>query len=208
MGKGSEWILFVARRIAEIDGAVTGIMAPPSWVLPVMTLGLIWAVLWQGRARLGGLAVVGLSLWSWSQAERPALLVSADARLAGLMGVEGRALSKAVGGGFAAKTWLENDGDLAAQADAAARAGFQAVPEGQRFTLGATTGILLSPRFVTEGRDLCELAAIVVTKAQGGGSGCLLVTADTLGDSGAVAIYPDLTIIVTRSARRLWSPPQ
>ena len=56
-------------------------------------------------------------------AERPALLVSGDGSCLGLAGPEGRALSRAAGGGFAAENWLENDGDLVGQEPAAERAG-------------------------------------------------------------------------------------
>jgi competence protein ComEC len=47
--------------------------------------------------------------------ERPGLLVAGSGGLVGVMTPEGRALSKARGDGFAADSWLENDGDPVGQ---------------------------------------------------------------------------------------------
>ncbi len=208
MGQGAGWILYVAGRVADLEGAVTGIAAPPWWVLPVLTLGLVWAVLWQGWGRLAGVALAALVLGLWAQADRPALLVSSDGSLAGLMGPEGRALSKPKGGGFAALTWLEKDGDLAPQAEAAARAGFVADPLGQRFRLGPYRGLLLSPKADVAAADLCSLADLVIAPFPVQASGCVLLDPTTLARSGTVAIAADLAITPTHAARRLWSPDQ
>ena len=208
MGRGAEWILYVAHRIADIEGAVTGIAAPPWWMLAAITLGLLWAVLWRGAGRLIGVAVVILSIGLWTKAERPALLVAADGRLAGVFGPEGRALSKAKGGGFAAKTWLENDGDLATQQTAAGRAGFTPDPLGLRFGIGEKTGILLSPKADIAGLNLCDLADIVIVPIPASDNGCLLVDSDMLRRTGALAVYSDLRVIATIEADRIWSQPQ
>lgn len=208
MGKGAEWILYVAHRVADIEGAVTGIAAPPWFVLPVVTLGLVWAVLWRGYGRLFGVVVALVGLTVWGQSERPALLVSPDGKLVGVMGPEGRALSKPKGGGFSAKTWLENDGDLALQDQASARSGFVARDLGQQFSIGEKTGLLLAPKAEIAGRNLCELADVVIAAEIVTGTGCLVLDSAALEQSGAVAIYRDLRIVPTRSARRIWSPPQ
>ncbi|WP_194308446.1 ComEC/Rec2 family competence protein [Paragemmobacter straminiformis] len=206
MGQGAGWILYVARLVAGIEGAVTAIPAPPPWVLPVLTLGLLWAMLWRGGGRFAGLPLVALALVFWAKSGRPALLVTPDARLAGLLGPEGRALSKPKGGGFAAKTWLENDGDLAPQDQAAARAGFVPDPLGLRFTLNGQRGLMLVPKADLAGRDPCTLADIVILPAEATGKGCLLIDLTLLSRTGAVAVYDDLRLVPTRSARRLWSP--
>lgn len=208
MGWGAEWILYVAHRIADIEGAVTGIAAPPWFVLPVVTLGLLWAVLWRGHGRIAGVAIVAAAVFVWSEAERPALLVASDGKLIGLLGPEGRALSKPKGGGFAARTWLENDGDLALQEQAAERAGFVVDPLGQRFAIGGKSGMLLSTKADIEGFDVCELAEIVITATTASGNGCLIVDSALLVKSGALAVYDDLRVVPTKSAQRIWSPPQ
>jgi competence protein ComEC len=121
MGQGLAAILWVAERVASLEGARGTVPSPGPAVLPVMALGALWAVLWQGRARLAGLVPVALSLWLWAQAERPALLIADRGGLVGVMTAEGRALSKPRGGGFVARNWLENDGDGATQEEAHAR---------------------------------------------------------------------------------------
>lgn len=115
------WLLYVAGRVAQIDGAVTWIAAPPSQTLPLIALGGLFVVLWRGRTQLLGLCPVLLGFVLWTSAERPNLLVSSDGGLVGRMTAEGRALNKSSGGSFAALSWLENDGDQPDQQAAAAR---------------------------------------------------------------------------------------
>lgn len=208
MGKGAGWILYVAHRIADIEGAVTGIAAPPWFVLPVVTLGLLWAVLWRGYGRIAGVSVVAFGVFIWTNAERPTLLVAADGKLIGLLGPEGRAMSKPKGGGFAARTWLENDGDLALQEKAAERSGFVVDPSGQRFEIGGKSGLFLASKANVEGLNVCEMADIVITANSASGEGCLIVDGALLAKSGALAIYADRRVVPTRSAQRIWSAPQ
>lgn len=56
MRLGIAWILRVADWVAGLDGAVWPVVAPGPWVLPLISLGALWVILWSGRARLGGLA--------------------------------------------------------------------------------------------------------------------------------------------------------
>ncbi|MEM8730550.1 MAG: ComEC/Rec2 family competence protein [Pseudomonadota bacterium] len=121
MGLGLDWILAVAQTVASWDGARRPVVAPEPWVLPVIALGALWVILWQGRLRWLGVGPMVLGLALWPQAERPPALVAGNAGLVGVMTPEGRALSKPKGAGFVAGIWLENDGDAADQARAAAR---------------------------------------------------------------------------------------
>nr|WP_252729574.1 ComEC/Rec2 family competence protein [Pacificibacter marinus] len=115
------WLLYVAGRVAQIEGAVTWIISPPPQTLPLIALGGLFVVLWRGRMQLFGLLPVLLGFVLWANAERPNVLVSSDGGLVGRMTAEGRALNKSSGGSFAALSWLENDGDLPDQQAAAAR---------------------------------------------------------------------------------------
>lgn len=121
MGLGLDWILGVAYRVAGMDGAQGHVVSPDPWVLPLLALGMLWLILWQGRARLAGLAPAVLAFGLWATAERPAILVADSGGLVGVMTDAGRALSKPKGAGFVAGIWLENDGDGSEQARAAAR---------------------------------------------------------------------------------------
>ncbi len=124
MDIGLRWILFVADRVSGLEGAVGHVHAPQWVVLPVMALGLLWLILWQGRARFAGVIAVLIAGTLWQQTTRPALLVADNGALLGVMGAEGRVLSKPTGSGFVAGIWLENDGGPVAQEIAASRVGF------------------------------------------------------------------------------------
>ncbi|AMY69215.1 ComEC/Rec2-related protein [Frigidibacter mobilis] len=121
---GCLWILWVSDWVAGLDGAVVAVPSPPGGVLALMAAGALLAVLARGAPRWIGAGGVVLSAVLWAGAARPPLLVSADGMLLGLLGPEGRALSQPRGAGYVADSWLEDDGDLAEQDQAAARPGF------------------------------------------------------------------------------------
>ena len=213
MEQGARWILFVAHWIAGLEGSVTAIPAPGPWVLPVFTLGALWLILWRGRVQLAGAVAVLAALALWLAAERPALLVSGDGRLLGLAGPEGRALSAAKGGGFAAENWLQNDGDLVEQASAAERPGF-AGPKGERwFDLAGLRAVVLSGKGAeAKLAEICGSAGLVILAAEAEvkPAACPLIDAKTLSATGPLALWRDgdaLRIETTKSAQRLWSPP-
>lgn len=213
MEQGARWILFVAHWIAGLEGAVTAIPAPGPWVLPLFTLGSIWLILWRGRVQLlGGIPVLA-ALLLWVLAERPVLLVSGDGRLLGLAGSEGRALSAARGGGFAAENWLQNDGDLAEQAQAAERPGFDG-PKGERwFDLAGVRGVALSGKGAeAKLAAACASAGFVILAAEAVAApqGCKMIDATILASTGPLAVWregPALRFQPTKTGRRLWSPP-
>lgn len=213
MEQGARWILFVAHWTAGLEGSVTAIPAPGPWVLPVFTLGVLWLILWRGRVQLAGALPVLAALAMWIMAERPVLLVSGDGRLLGLEGPEGRALSAAKGGGFAAENWLQDDGDLVEQAKAAERPGFEG-PRGERwFDLAGLRGVALSGKGAgTKLAEVCRSAGLVIlaAKAETPPAGCPLIDAKTLSATGPLALWLDdgaLRVETTKGARRLWSPP-
>ena len=113
--------VFHGLPIAGLEGAVGQVVSPANWVLPVLALGALWVVLWQGRARWLGVAPAAIALALWGQVQRPQVLVADNGGLVGVLTEQGRALSKPKGSGFVAGIWLENDGDGAAQAQAAGR---------------------------------------------------------------------------------------
>jgi competence protein ComEC len=213
MEQGARWILFVAHWIAGLDGSVTAIPEPGPWVLPILTLGAIWVILWQGRVRLLGALPVILSFALWVGAERPDLLISGDGKLLGLAGPDGRVLSANRGGGFAAETWLENDGDLAGQKLAAAREGFTG-PRGERwFDLAGLTVVSLSGKDAMGKLDAtCAKAGLVILAdwAEATPEGCTLIDLKVLSGTGPLAVWADksgMEVQRTRTATRLWSPP-
>jgi competence protein ComEC len=174
------------------------------------TLGACWLLLWPGRARLAGLvlAVLALAFWGWQG--RPALLISGDGRLVGLMTPEGRSLSRASGGGFAAENWLENDGDLAGQKAAAARAGFTGPGEARAFTFAGRPAIALSGKDAAGSvAAACAggLIVVVAGTAAVAPEGCALIDDALRRETGALALdtgAAGVTVTATRARARLW----
>ena len=194
MAQGTRWILGVAGWVAGLEGAVTLIPAPGGMVLPVMALGVLWVMLWPGRVRWLGLAPALLAVALWTAGARPALLVAPDGALVGLMGPGGRALSSPRGAGFAARQWLENDGDAGDQAGAAARPGFEGPPGARRFALGGWRGVVLKGRGMAEALPAaCASADLVILPARIDGpppGRCRVIDAALLTRTGALAIDP------------------
>jgi competence protein ComEC len=212
MEQAVRWILFVAAAVGGMEGAVTGVPTPSAAVLPLMAMAGLWLVLTRGWLRLAAVLPLVASLVLWAGASRPVLLISADGGLLGLMGAEGRALSVAKGAGFSATSWLENDGDLASQAEAAARPGFSGDAMGIRFQIGAWRGVQLRGKKALAGlANACADADIVITNqaTDQTAGGCVLLTPSELRKTGALAITPDGTALIvtpTRQAARLWHP--
>ena len=81
---GLSWILYVADTLAHTPISVTHIPSTAGMTLAILTLGLLFLVLWQGRSR--------------------------HFSLVGHMTSQGRALSKDKSAQFIASVWMENDG--------------------------------------------------------------------------------------------------
>ena len=214
MEQASRWILFIAHWIAGLEGSVTPIKSPGPWVLPLISFGGAWIILWRGRARLAGLVPVAAALVLWSVAHRPLVLIESQAALVGRMGDQGRALSAANGAGFAAENWLADDGDLATQDQAAERAGFTG-PKGRRaFDLGGLRAVSLTGKAAEAALPAaCAAADLVVIGAwleAPAPAGCLVIDRASLAQSGSLAvdvIDGGLRITPARRALRLWSGP-
>ncbi len=212
MQAGIAWILYVAHWIAGLDVSVTQVKSAPGQVLALIAAGAIFFMLWLGHFRWLGVAVSISGFILWSAVERPDILVTDNGRLVGVMGEKGRALTRIRGNGFAAETWLENDGDTADQAEAGARQKF--VPDdfvvekdGQRIgyfwgkdksdgsleTSCAKVDILIAPQWVS---DL--------------DGPCLFLASEFLRTEGSVAIMtggakPRIITARQTSGARLWN---
>lgn len=211
MEMGARWILFIAHWVAGLDGAVTAIPAPGPWVMPLVTLGGIWIILWRGRVQAIGGALILAALALWTMAERPALLISGDGKLLGLMGAEGRALSANAGGGFAAENWLENDGDLAGQKDAAAREGFSGKKGERWFQFAGLEAVVLSGKGAAEKLGpACAAGDLVILadRAETVPEGCKLIDQKILSATGSLALWVEdgaVRIRQSKAQQRKWS---
>ncbi len=189
MDLGLRWILGVSHRIADWDGALGHVPSPGGWVLPLIALGGLWLILWQGRWRWAGPLVIGWGFWLWSGVDRPELLVTDTGGLMGLMTAEGRALSRPTGDGFAATAWLENDGAPVAQEVAAARPGIEASGREWRVRLGAGTVLLVRGKTALEALVGCGGAEVLITDQRlAGDRPCITYDANRLRATGALSI--------------------
>lgn len=166
MEKGLLWILYVADRVANIEGGLGHVIAPHAAVLPVLTLGLLWLSLWQGRARFAGLVVAIFAGVLWMQSTRPAVLIADSGGLIGVMGENGRALSRAKGSGFVAGIWLENDGNPVAQDIAAARGGYDVSGREARVVLGAWKILQVSGKTALSALAGCGGADVLIATVE------------------------------------------
>lgn len=196
MGLGIGWILAVADLVSGWPHAVRYIPQPGPIVLPLIVLGALVVMLWQGRGRWGGLAPMAAALVLWVQTDRPLLLVSADGGLVGARTTEGRALSRARGQGFVAQSWLENDGgdrDREAAYARAVRLG-AAIPGGLALPVaGGHVAALFSPDR-DEIAAACAAFPLTITNRPPEGDpppGCGLLGPAWLEKVGGIAILPD-----------------
>jgi competence protein ComEC len=202
MGKGIDWILWVAHSFAALPGAVRHIPQPDPVVLPMIVMGALFVMLWQGRGRLAGAVPILAALWLWTQTERPDLLIAETGGLIGSLTEAGRALNKPRGDGYAAQSWLENDGDGATQEQAAARPGTSPAE---------LSGLLVHQAGGRGARaDPCAGADVAVTALDIAQAPCLLLTPDRLARTGALALWarPDGPVVATtrdRIGQRMWN---
>jgi competence protein ComEC len=211
MGVGLRWILEVGAFVAGLEGARSFVAGPGSVVLPLLTLGFLWVVLWQGRARFAGVAPMCAAFAIWAMTERPAALIAENGALVGVMTEGGRALSKSKGAGFVAQNWLENDGDAADQPAAAAR-----WDKDQGATLADGTRLRhLSGKRALAAFEGCVAGEIIVSsvavEAQDRDAWpCELYDPSRLRGTGAIALYATkaghrITSVRDLSGTRLWS---
>ncbi|RJK97354.1 ComEC/Rec2 family competence protein [Paracoccus aestuarii] len=203
MGMGTTWMLMVADFVAGLGGAVMAVPKPPGAVVPLMGFGAVLAILcWRGPGRGGrltgaglmaGLAMLAASGAIWAMTPRPLLLIAPEGEAVGLMTPAGRAISKPSGGAFIVSTWLQEDGDMADQAQAAERPAFSGdrrdrvadLPQG--WQLWHLTGKGAADRAL----PACRARRIVVsteTVTTDGPPACLLLDPRRMRDTGALAI--------------------
>ena len=208
------WILTVADKVAHLPGALSHVWSPSPVVLPLLALGFLWAVLWQGRARALGLVPVILSGVFWHTTPRPDLIVNETGSLIGVMTAEGRHVSKSRGDSFAAMSWLENDGDPVLQALAFERNGFETDERRHVIRMKDTiifhaTGKIAGARAIADCAK-ADYVVVNITAEQTPRPDCTIFDLTSLRRSGALALYwqGDALRLETARARqgaRLWS---
>ncbi len=193
MELGTRWILAVAGWVAGLDGAVVPVTQPPGWVLPGLALGALVVIVLPGRARLAGVAVCALAVPGWAVAPRPAVLISGDAALVGVMTDAGRVLSQPRSAGYAAANWLAADGDGAAQEEAFARRFTEDDRGAVLLRSGATEFVHLSGRGARDALDgacLPGRVVVITVDPEERPTDCTVLSPQDLRASGALAFHP------------------
>jgi competence protein ComEC len=125
MGAGIGWVAGIAHWVAELPGAGFLVPGMPIVAALLVAAGATWLCLWHGRLRLAGIALVlaGLALAPFGS--RPDILVERTGANVAVRNGDGLLVPVAARrASFAVENWLQNDGDLVAMADAAARPGW------------------------------------------------------------------------------------
>jgi len=110
MGKGITMILAMAEFVSGLGGAVSLVVQAQPFALMAFVLGAVWVILTRDRVRFMAMPLLAISAFLWMQSDRPDVLVTANGRLVGVLGADTRALNRKRGNGFAARSWVENDG--------------------------------------------------------------------------------------------------
>jgi competence protein ComEC len=190
---GCRWILLVADLVAGLDGAAWGMTSPPGAVLPLLSGGVLVLILWQGRLRWTGVPIAVGALGLWLAAERPAILIAPSGGVVGVLGPDGRTISRPSGEAFAVSAWLENDGDTVTLEMAAARGGL--IHEGERMVRARVDGtevLVVRGSRALAALEGCGGAELLVTDQDVTADlPCLVLDAGLLGATGAVAGWPD-----------------
>jgi competence protein ComEC len=185
---GSRWVLTISRIVADWDGAVSAVISPPATVLPLLTLGALFLILWQGRLRWAGLLLPAVAGALWFTAERPVLMIAGTGGLVGVMTDQGRAVSRASGEGFIAENWLENDGEVVDQATSFARLDGAIAPRTWTATVGGQWIIHVTGETALTAMTGCGGADILVTNEPvPSPRPCQVLDPATLAATGAMA---------------------
>ncbi|WP_240611066.1 ComEC/Rec2 family competence protein [Oceaniglobus ichthyenteri] len=186
------WIMAVAHWTAAQDGAVGRVVSPGPWVIPMFAMGMLWLVLWRGRVRFAGVLPAICAFALWSVAQRPAVLISPSGGLIGVMQNGVRVLNKPKGEGFAAVSWLENDGDTPDQAKAAARSGTNKPI--LTFTVGEQKIAYLAGRGaadrIAEGCAIADTVILAAVSERPTPTGCTLWDREKLNTAGGISLTP------------------
>ncbi len=163
MGWGIEAMLWTARRVASLPGAVLHIPAMPVAAFLLMVAGGLWLALWQTRWRLFGVALIAGGLALAPASRLPDLLIGRDGALTAVREADGRLA--AIGPArdtYELSRWLEHDGDARGPREAAKDRHVACDRIGCRARVkGLTVAVAQHPAAFA---DDCRRAAIVVSR--------------------------------------------
>jgi competence protein ComEC len=191
MGEGIGWMIAVALWVASLPGAVGRIHAFGTGTLLIGTAGILLLCLLRSPLRWSGAFLVLATSVLAVRTPQPDVLLSADARIVGVRGSDGRlVILKASGAdAFAVRSWLAADADPRSVADPSLSRGASCDSAGciGRAADGKLIALSLLPEAFEED---CARAAIVVT-AREAPAWCstLVVDRKVWRSTGALALH-------------------
>lgn len=120
MAQGISAILYMAKWVSGLGGAVSLVPQSAPFALMVFVVGALLLILLKHKSRLLGVVLILIGAALWGQGQRPEVLVTGNGRLVGILQSGERVLNRTRGNGFAARSWMENDGLEFSQATSAA----------------------------------------------------------------------------------------
>jgi competence protein ComEC len=112
MDFGIKTMMAIATFVASLPGASIMVPAFPDVAILLMTTGGLWLLIWRGRWRYWGIAVVGGGLALTPFGERPDIWIGNDGRLVAVRGPKGEmAVANVRGGKYGLERWMESEGD-------------------------------------------------------------------------------------------------
>jgi competence protein ComEC len=112
MEQGIAAMMWSARVVADLPGAVVHIAAIGNAAFALMVGGGLWLTLWRRRWRLLGLGAIAAGIAFSTQTRRPDILAGLNGSLVAVRTADGQLAATSVGRAtFELGRWLEHDGD-------------------------------------------------------------------------------------------------
>jgi len=125
MGLGIDWVVRISDWVADLPGAGFLVSGMPMAAALLIAAGAIWLCLWHGRLRAGAAAMVLAGAALAPLGSRPDVLIERTGANVAVRNGDGLLVPVAHRRArFAVENWLQDDGDLASMAEAAARQGW------------------------------------------------------------------------------------
>lgn len=162
MGLGIDAMVWCARFVAGLPGAVATVPAMPLPAFLLIVAGGIWLTLWQTRWRLLGLVAVAAGGALAPFGTRPDILVGRDAHTVAVRQGDRLSALPVKGNAFDLARWLEHDGDGRPPKAAATGHGFRCDAAGcTAMVRGLVVAVARSPDALA---DDCLRADIIVAE--------------------------------------------
>lgn len=169
MGLGIDAMSATARFVAGLPGAVGVLPAISTGAFALILAGGLWLSLWQGRARLAGLALICMGVALAPFVVRPDVLIGRGGKLVAIRTATGQFAAVAPPQSqFELKRWLEYDGDGRELADVIGTAGLACDQVGCAMDVrGVRVAVSRHPASVADDCAMAELLILAVPAPNG-----------------------------------------